>query len=85
MGLVTDRIASDREAYVEVTYDDVTFDLTSVHGHTGVDPCWIIVRRGNGNAWKQVLLPANTDETYPLPAGPIRTLDDIPSFGLVTA
>lgn len=84
MAEVTDRLITINEAYVEVTYDDVTFELSDVHVHTGAVPVTVRIFRKNGNAvWKEEIIPAGTDQNYPLPAGPIRFLDDLPSWGLM--
>lgn len=81
MALVTDQIWTSETGFISVTYDDVTFDLDSVHLVCTV-PTTFIIRRKNGNVWREVTVPV-TDQTFTFPAGPIRNLDDIPLYGAI--
>lgn len=80
MAQVTDRLATIGESFVEVTYDDVTFRLSSARAVCAV-PISLWIARPNGTSFRDVRLPIG-ETVISFPAGPIRDLDDIPSWGL---
>ena len=81
MAEVTDRLVTEETAFLEVTYDDVTLDLVSVHAVV-TEPTTVRIFRKNGTAFRDVVVQPG-EFLVNFPAGPIRTLDDIPCFGLV--
>ena len=81
MALVTDRLVTEETAFLEVTYDDVTLDLISVHAVL-TEPTTVRITRPNGTFFRDVVVQPG-EFLVNFPAGPIRTLDDLNSFGLV--
>ena len=82
MALVTDRLVTEETAFLEVTYDDVTLDLVTVHAVV-TEETTIRIFQANGNVFRDVVVEPPVDLIVNFPAGPIRTLDDLNSFGLV--
>ena len=81
MASVTDRLVTTETATLGVTYDDVTMDLVSVHAVV-TEPTTVRINRRNGNAFRDVVVQPG-EFLVNFPAGPIRKLDDLNSFGLV--
>ena len=81
MATVTDRLVTEETAFLEVTYDDVTLDLISAHAVV-TELTTVRINRGNGAVFRDVVVQPG-EFTVNFPAGPIRTLDDLNSFGLV--
>lgn len=81
MALVTDQLATTESAVLEVTYDDITLDLVSVHAVVTAEVT-IRIARANGTFFRDVVVQPGVF-TVVFPAGPIQTLDDLNSFGLV--
>lgn len=81
MALVTDRLVTEETAFLEVTYDDVTLNLVSVHAVVS-EPTVVRIYRKNGTVFRDVVVQPG-EFIVNFPAGPIRTLDDLSTFGLV--
>ena len=81
MATVTDRLVTAETAFLDVTYDDVTLDLVSVHAVV-TEPTTVRINRKNGTAFRDVVVQPG-EFIVNFPAGAIRQLDDLNSFGLV--
>ena len=81
MATVTDQIITDETAFLEVTYDDVTFDLIQVRAVVTASIVLRIWRRNGTNFRDVVVQPGEFVMNFP--AGPIRNLADLGSFGMV--
>jgi hypothetical protein len=78
---VTDRILTLGQSFLEITYDDVTFNLVSAR-LVCTEATTFRISRKNGSIWREVTIGV-TDQTIAFPQGPIRNLDDIPVFGVM--
>ena len=81
MATVTDRLVTEETAFLEVTYDDVTLNLISVHA-VMTEPTTVRIIRRNGTVFRDVVVQPG-EFSVNFPAGPVRKLDDLNSFGLV--
>lgn len=81
MAQVTDQIITTETAILEITYDDVTFDLVSVR-LINTEPVTLRIIRKNGTAFRDLVVQSG-EQTISFPAGPIRNLNDLNCFGLV--
>lgn len=81
MANITERFIEIGDIYLEITYDDVTLNLVSLHLYAG-SLATIVVYKPNGTEWRRIVMQPGTDQVVTFPVGPIGTLDDIPSFSL---
>lgn len=81
MAQVIDQIITTESAFVQVIYDDVTFDLIQVRAVVTAPVILRIFRRNGTNFRDETIQPGEFIINFP--AGPIRQLDDLNFFGLV--